>query len=94
MAETRAGADRAFDGWIERYEDKYPKAADCLKNGRRIPSRHTNISSHRQEDNLARALSRLLACVTKPALGDAQKLRRRFSTLSLQLAVPTARSRR
>ena len=24
MAETRAQAERAFDDWIERYEDKYP----------------------------------------------------------------------
>ena len=34
MAETRAGAERAFDGWIERYEDKYPKAAGCLAKDR------------------------------------------------------------
>ena len=30
MAETRAQAERAFDDWIERYEDKYPK-------GHRVP---------------------------------------------------------
>ena len=27
MAETRAQAQRAFDQWLERYDDKYPKAA-------------------------------------------------------------------
>ena len=30
MAETRAKAERAFDEWIERYDDKYPKATACL----------------------------------------------------------------
>ena len=30
MAETRAQAERAFDDWIERFEDKYPKATARL----------------------------------------------------------------
>ncbi len=30
MAETRAAAERAFDDWIERYDEKYPKATACL----------------------------------------------------------------
>ena len=34
MAETRAAAARAFDDWIERYEDKYPKASACLARDR------------------------------------------------------------
>ena len=34
MAETRAQAARAFDDWIERYEDKYPKATACLARDR------------------------------------------------------------
>ena len=34
MAETRAAAERAFDHWIERYEDKYPKATACLARDR------------------------------------------------------------
>ena len=34
MAETRAAAARAFDDWIERYEDKYPKAIACLARDR------------------------------------------------------------
>ena len=34
MAETRAQAERAFDDWIERYEDKYPKATACLARDR------------------------------------------------------------
>ena len=34
MAETRAQAERAFDDWIERYEDKYPKATVCLARDR------------------------------------------------------------
>ena len=34
MAETRAAAERAFDNWIERYEEKYPKAAACLARDR------------------------------------------------------------
>ena len=35
MAETRAQAERAFDDWIERYDDKYPKATACLARDRR-----------------------------------------------------------
>ncbi len=34
MAESRAAADGAFDDFLERYEDKYPKAADCLTRDR------------------------------------------------------------
>jgi len=34
MAPTRAEAERAFDRFIERYEPKYPAAADCLKKDR------------------------------------------------------------
>ena len=34
MAETRAAAERAFDNWLERYQDKYPKAAACLARDR------------------------------------------------------------
>ena len=34
MAETRAKAERAFDDWLERYDDKSPKAAACLARDR------------------------------------------------------------
>ena len=34
MAETRAQAERAFNDWIERYDDKYPKATACLARDR------------------------------------------------------------
>ena len=34
MAETRAQAERAFDDWIERFEDKYPKATARLARDR------------------------------------------------------------
>ena len=34
MAETRAKAERAFDQWLERYHDKYPKATACLARDR------------------------------------------------------------
>ena len=34
MAETRAAAERAFDDFLERYEDKYPKATACLARDR------------------------------------------------------------
>ena len=34
MAETRARAERAFDNWIERYYEKYPKATACLARDR------------------------------------------------------------
>lgn len=30
MAENRAGAEKAFDVFVESYEDKYPQAAQCL----------------------------------------------------------------
>ena len=31
MAETRADAQRAFDQFIDTYQDKYPKATECLE---------------------------------------------------------------
>ena len=34
MAETRAAAERVFDHWLERYQDKYPKAGACLARDR------------------------------------------------------------
>ena len=34
MAETRAAAEHAFDDFLARYEDKYPKATDCLARDR------------------------------------------------------------
>ena len=34
MAETKAKAERAFDDWLERYDDKYPKATACLDRDR------------------------------------------------------------
>lgn len=34
MAETRNDANKAFDAFLETYEAKYPKAADCLRKDR------------------------------------------------------------
>ena len=34
MAETRADAQRAFDQFIDTYQDKYPKATECLEKDR------------------------------------------------------------
>ncbi len=34
MASTRADAQRAFDGFIRTYQDKYPKATECLEKDR------------------------------------------------------------
>lgn len=34
MAETRAEAYRAFDGFLHLYQDKYPKASECLEKDR------------------------------------------------------------
>jgi len=34
MAETRREAERAFDRFVEKYEAKYPKAAECLQKDR------------------------------------------------------------
>ena len=34
MAKTQAQAERAFDDWIERFEDKYPKATARLARDR------------------------------------------------------------
>ena len=36
MAETRAEAERAFDLFIETYQAKYPKAAECLAKDRDV----------------------------------------------------------
>ena len=34
MAETRSDAQRAFDQFIDTYQDKYPKATECLEKDR------------------------------------------------------------
>lgn len=34
MAETRGEAQRAFDHFLQRYQDKYPKATECLEKDR------------------------------------------------------------
>ena len=34
MAETRADAQREFDQFIDTYQDKYPKATECLEKDR------------------------------------------------------------
>lgn len=34
MAETRGAAENAFNHWLETYQEKYPKAADCLRKDR------------------------------------------------------------
>lgn len=34
-SETKKDAEKAFDLWIKTYEDKYPKAAQCLEKDRR-----------------------------------------------------------
>ena len=36
MAETRAEADKAFDLFVETFQGKYPKAAECLKKDRDV----------------------------------------------------------
>jgi transposase-like protein len=36
MAETKADAEKAFDHFIESYEAKYPKAAECLAKDREV----------------------------------------------------------
>src|SRR5260370_41120809 len=34
LAETKAGAEKAFDLFVKTYEAKYPKAAECLAKDR------------------------------------------------------------
>lgn len=34
MAPTKVQADKAFDGFLQIYQEKYPKAADCLQKDR------------------------------------------------------------
>jgi len=36
MAETRKTAEKAFDAFLEKYEDKYPKATECLAKDRDV----------------------------------------------------------
>jgi transposase-like protein len=36
MAETREAANKAFDGFLEKYGAKYPQAAECLKKDRDV----------------------------------------------------------
>ena len=36
MAETKADAEKAFDGFVETFEAKYPKAVECLSKDREV----------------------------------------------------------
>lgn len=80
MAETRAEAERAFDRWLVRYRDKYPKAADCLNRDREellafydLPARHW---AHLRTTNVIESAfatirhrsSRAKGCVTRTTM--------------------------
>ena len=80
MAETRAEAERAFDRWLARYRDKYPKAADCLNRDREellafydLPARHW---AHPRTTNVIESAfatirhrsSRAKGCVTRTTM--------------------------
>lgn len=36
QAETKTGAEKAFDGFLEKYQAKYPQACECLKKDRDV----------------------------------------------------------
>jgi putative transposase len=36
QAETQANAEKAFEGFLEKYEAKYPQACECLKKDREV----------------------------------------------------------
>ena len=74
MAETRAQAERAFDDWIERYEDKYAKATACLARDREqllafydFPAAHwTHLRTTNVIDaTIPHRSSRAKGCVTR-----------------------------
>ncbi len=80
MAETREEAERAFDRWLARYRDKYPKAADCLGRNRDallafydFPARHW---THLRTTNVIESAfatirhrsSRAKGCVTRTTM--------------------------
>ena len=59
MAETRPATECAFDHWIERYEDKYPKATACLARDRegsarllRLPRGALDALAHDERDRV------------------------------------------
>ena len=60
MAETKADANRAFDLFIETYQDKYSSAMECLKKDRQrlltfydFPAKHwTHIRTSNPIENL------------------------------------------
>ncbi|MYA36257.1 MAG: IS256 family transposase [Gammaproteobacteria bacterium] len=79
-AETREQAERAFDHWLARYRDKYPKAADCLAKDRRellafydFPAKHW---AHLRTTNVIESAfatirhrsSRTKGCVTRKTM--------------------------
>ena len=79
-AETREQAGRAFDHWLARYRDKYPKAADCLAKDRRellafydFPAKHW---THLRTTNVIESAfatvrhrsSRTKGCVTRKTM--------------------------
>ena len=57
--DQRAQAERAFDDWIERYQDKYPKATACLARDREqllafydFPAVALDAPAHDQRDRV------------------------------------------
>ena len=49
---TRAAAERAFDHWIERYEDKYPKATRGAARLLRLPRGALDAPAHHERDGV------------------------------------------
>ena len=105
MAETKAQAERAFDEWLERYDDKYPKATACLARDRdellaflRLPRRALDAPSNHQRhriglrnDPAPKLASQGLRHPTDHALDDLQDGPVRGEILASAPRIPTAR---
>ena len=69
MAETKKEAEKAFDFFVEAYQDKYPRAAECLAKDRDVlltfydfPSEHWHHITHFTPYNRTKDLLYPLFC--------------------------------
>ena len=105
MAATRAAAERAFDHWLERYQDKHPKATACLARDREellafynFPGGALDPSAHHQRDRVGvrrhppSELAREgLRHAPHDALDDLQDGHERGAVLATTTRLPAAR---
>ena len=74
VTETKAQAEHAFDDWLERYDDKYPKATACLvaRDREELPVFYNFPSVHWTQLHTTNVIESSFATIrhrSKPAMG-------------------------